>query len=420
VRRASPSPQSLPRTLAFLEPGRPRAVAVLFVVLLAIGALGPQWAVGPDKEGDVGGPGSTPDPESAEPETVEEVAEDAEDLPADTTMVWSGAHLAEGYAEAVAEDPRTGPTTVVRGEILGLVRTETAEGQVVDDPPNDWWYPVEVLAFDAATYDEVAGREVFSGLEPDEALLGETSAQVRGLGAGARLEFADGSQLRIADVVADELVGAAEVAVRTDGPLDVPTEKYLLTRPGEPGAIREALLDHDSPDREPRLVPHGTTPVLRHAHSVLPSVERKARFGEFTMQDRQGRDIRPGGTWTRGHIVTESVPVIGRVTCHRELIEPLRAAMRELRDRGAENVISDYAGCWVPRRSGATGPLSSHAWGMSIDFNARVNPYGAEPQQPDVLIEVMAEHGFLWGGDWHTPDGMHFELAPGRDTSRPQ
>lgn len=419
MERTSTNRQSAPWTLAFLEPGRPRAVVVLFAVLLAVGGTAPQWA--PEHEdGDVGGPGARPEPDGGGQEAVEEAAQDAGDLPADTTMVWSGAHLAEGYAGAVADDPRTGPTTVVRGEILGLVRTETAAGDVVDDPPDDWWYPVEVLAFDPTTYDAVAGRDVISRLDRDEVLLGETSAAVRGLGPGAKLAFADGSELRVADVVADELIGAAEVAVRTDGPLDVPTQKYLLTRPGDPDDIREALLEHGSPGREPRLVPHGTTPVLRHAHSVLPAVERKARFGEFAMQDRPGRDIRPGSTWTRGHIVTESVPVIGRVTCHRELIEPLRAAMQELKDRGVEDVVSDYAGCWVPRTSGASGPLSSHAWGMSIDFNARVNPYGAEPRQPDVLIEVMAEHGFLWGGDWHTPDGMHFELSPGRDTSRPE
>ncbi len=416
VQRASTSGRSTPWALAFLQPGRPRAVAVLVVVLLAVGAIGPQFAGESDEGDDVGGP-AAPDRPGADPE---QVAEEPADLPADTTMVWSGAHLAEGYAEAVADDPRTGPTTVVRGEILGLVRTESAEGEVVHDPPNDWWYPVEVLALDPATYDEVAGRELVAGLDEDGALLSETSAEVRGLGPGALLVFADGSELRVADVVPDELVGAAEVAVRADGPLDVPTEKYLLVRPGDPDTLHEALVEHGGPDREPRLVPHGTTPVLRHAHSVLPAVERKARFGEFTMQDRPGRQIRPGSTWTRGHVVTESVPVIGRVTCHRELIERLRPAMQELRDRGAEGVISDYAGCWVPRTSGATGPLSSHAWGMAIDFNAQVNPYGAEPRQPDVLIEVMADHGFLWGGDWHTPDGMHFELAPGRDTSRPE
>jgi hypothetical protein len=410
VGRAPTSQRSTPWDLAFVEPGRPRALVVLALVLVVVGFAAPQWTADGGKGDDLGGAEARADREAAE------AAED--DLPSDTVLVWSGAHLAEDYAQAVAEDPRTGPTTVVRGGVHPLVRTRDADGEVVDETPDDWWYPVEVLAFEPASFDEVAGRTVISELAPGEALLGETSARVRGLGPGATLEFEDGSELRVADVVADEVVGAAEIATRADGALHVSTEKYLLTRPGDPETLEEALVEHGSPDREPRLVHHGATPVLRHAHGVLPPVQRKVHFGEFTMQDRPGRDIRTGHRWTDEHITTGSVPILGRVTCHRAIFEPLRAAMQELVDRGAEHVIADYAGCWVPRTSGATGPLSTHAWGMSIDFNASANAYGAAPRQPEVLVEVMSEHGFLWGGDWHTPDAMHFELAPGRDTSR--
>jgi hypothetical protein len=34
---------------------------------------------------------------------------------------------------------------------------------------------------------------------------------------------------------------------------------------------------------------------------------------------------------------------------------------------------------------------------------------------PEEIIEVMASHGFTWGGDWPVPDGMHFELVVDRD-----
>jgi hypothetical protein len=27
------------------------------------------------------------------------------------------------------------------------------------------------------------------------------------------------------------------------------------------------------------------------------------------------------------------------------------------------------------------------------------------------LVEVMAEWGFIWGGDWAVPDPMHFEYG---------
>lgn len=340
-----------------------------------------------------------------------------DDLPGDTTLAWAGAHLPDGYGRAVENDERVPVSTVVRGETLELVETRTAQGEVVDELPDGWWYPVEVLAFEPERYDRVVGRELLGDLAPDEALLSTTSAEVRGLDVGDVLVFADGVRLPVADIVADEVIGAAEVAVRVDGPLEVSTEKYLLARPSDEG-VHAALMEHGTQERRPLLVPHGATPVLRHAHGVLPQVQRKKHFGEFPMQDRSGRAIRAGQSWIDEHITVASVPVLGRVQCHRELIEPLRAAMQELVARGAQNAIDEYAGCWVPRTSGATGPLSSHAWGMSIDFNARANPYGAEPDQPDVLVDVMARHGFLWGGDWEVPDAMHFELAPGRDTAR--
>jgi hypothetical protein len=398
-------------SVIFAAPGRPRALLLLVAAVLLAGLVGATAGDGP-MPADVAPSGEV----AEEREQVVEEAEAVDDLPADTLMVWAGARLGEGYAEAVEQDPRVGLSVQVRGEVLPLVRTWREDGEVVDELPDDWWYAVEVLATDPARYDEVAGREILGDLADDEAVLSETSAGVRDLGPGDRLGFDDGTELTVADVLPDELVGAAEVLVVEDGPLEVETEKYLLVASaGED--LEDVLVGLATDEREPRVVRHGEAPVLRHAHGVLPPVERKHHFGEFAMQNLPGRDIRPGQSWVDEHITVESVPVIGRVRCHEALIEPLRAAMQELRDRGAEHTIDDYAGCWVPRTSGTSGPLSSHAWGISIDFNAPANPYGAEPDQPDVLVEVMQEHGFLWGGEWDVPDAMHFELAPGRDTT---
>lgn len=391
-----------------VAPGRPRAVALLVLgVVLALGVA----LLGAGDGGEVSSaPGADPDADARE-DVVEEAAE-VDDLPRDTVLVWAGARLGEGYAEAVADDPRTGPVALVRGEVLDLLETRSADGEVVDELPDEWSYPVEVLATDPGAYDAVAGREVLEGLDEDEVVLSESSAEVRGLGVGAKLRFAGGAEVTVAAVLADELVGIAEVLAHIDGPLEVETDKYVLVATGGED-LDEPLVELATDDREPRVVRHEEAPVLRHAHSVLPPAARKLHFGEFAKRDLDGRDIRAGRSWIDEHIAVESVPVIGRVQCHEELIEPLRAAMQELRDRGAEHVIDDYAGCWVPRTSGATGPPSSHAWGISIDFNAPANPYGAEPDQPDVLVEVMKDHGFLWGGDWDVPDAMHFELGPG-------
>jgi len=37
------------------------------------------------------------------------------------------------------------------------------------------------------------------------------------------------------------------------------------------------------------------------------------------------------------------------------------------------------------------------------------NPFGAPPNQDPRLVAVMERWGFIWGGIFVRPDGMHFE-----------
>jgi hypothetical protein len=61
-----------------------------------------------------------------------------------------------------------------------LVETRTTDGEIVDELPDGWWYPVEVLAFEPEGYDHLVGYELLTELGDDEALLSTTSAEVRG------------------------------------------------------------------------------------------------------------------------------------------------------------------------------------------------------------------------------------------------
>jgi hypothetical protein len=367
------------------------------------------------------------DPAFSEPEPAEDTSDAApeapsDDLPEDAVVAWTRSRLPEGFADAVAADPTFAHVTLVRSGTAKLVRTADADGGVVDDPPEGWWYAVEVLAFDPDTYDELVGKELIGPLAPDEALLSASSAEVRRLDEGSTLTFDDGTAVRVAGVVADELVGAGEIVVRHDAAIAPERERHLLLRPDDShadAATLEARLTELLPEDRPlALVAHGEEPVLRNAAGVLAPARMKVHFGEFTVSDAPGRAIQAGYSWSSEHITVEEVPILGRVRCHREIFEPLRAAMQELVDRGAAHTIdrNDYGGCWAPRTQGGDeGPLSSHAWGTSIDFNVSDNFLGMEPSQDPVLVEVMEKHGFVWGGEWLVPDAMHFELAPDRE-----
>lgn len=126
--------------------------------------------------------------------------------------------------------------------------------------------------------------------------------------------------------------------------------------------------------------------------------------------------IQIDSSWVRRNIVRASVPIFGgEVVCHRLLIPQLRGALQEIVDRGLAGLInpSQYGGCWSPRHVlfDPSRSLSMHAWGLAIDFNIPGNEYGASPQMDPRIVEVFDRWGFVWGGRWSTPDGMHFELG---------
>jgi hypothetical protein len=117
--------------------------------------------------------------------------------------------------------------------------------------------------------------------------------------------------------------------------------------------------------------------------------------------------------------VTDDVPVLGRVTCHRTIVEMLAGAMHQLVEEGLAHLIdpAGYAGCWNPRyiqpTTGRPAGISRHAWGAAVDVNAATNQLGSAGNQDPRLVEVMSEWGFTWGGDWLVPDPMHFEYGIG-------
>lgn len=138
------------------------------------------------------------------------------------------------------------------------------------------------------------------------------------------------------------------------------------------------------------------------------------RFESFSYVDHGDGMITIDPGWVRRNIVYAEVPIFGTVRCHKAMIPQLRAALQEVVDRGLANQIdtSDYGGCWVPRHIlfDPDRPISMHAWGLAIDFNVQTNMYGEAPQLDTRIVDVFRRWGFEWGGDWSTPDGMHFEL----------
>ena len=126
-----------------------------------------------------------------------------------------------------------------------------------------------------------------------------------------------------------------------------------------------------------------------------------------------GGRIAPESSWVAANIRTEVVPILGSVTCHKDLFPQLRAALLEVQQRGLSGEINpdEYAGCYYPRFIANTTTLSNHSFGLALDLNVPGNGRGTVGEMNRDVVAIFKTWGFAWGGDWRYTDPMHFELS---------
>jgi hypothetical protein len=324
----------------------------------------------------------------------------------DELLVWAFGGFSDREVALVARSPRVEAISAVRTGLLGAARSGGA-GVV----------PVEAIAVDRRAYGGAVGRAGarLGAMLGRGVVLSSTGARLRGLHEGDRLRLAGGVALPVAGVVDDRLLGGYEalLPLEVGERLHLDHPGYLLLRPRGSRAGLEAGLRRLLPGRALRFRAYGQRPFLRAGDAVLPLAQVKARFGEFTVPGL--RRVEPDPSWVAANIVRRPVPLLGQVRCHRLVIPDLAAAMAELQRRGLAPLVdvADFhreGGCYVPRQlRGGDGQLSRHSWGIAVDLNVAANPLGRPPHQDPRLVQVMARHGFTWGGRWLRPDGGHFE-----------
>jgi hypothetical protein len=336
--------------------------------------------------------GDDPLPATTAPTTATTVPVPASDQ---LLLAWTSGGLPDGLAEAAAAIPGVSTVVVIRGGPVGLTSVTGADGRTTPVGPPGFQVDLDAVAIDpdvAARIVAAADRVAVSALRPGQALLSTTSAAIRGVGEGAVLHLAGGVDLTVGAVVSDEAIGGAEIAVTG---LDVgPPRALVVVHQGDRAAVEQAL---SRPGIPIRFRAPGETPFLRAGDAVLPQAAIKATFGEFAH-----RDVELDPAWVAANIVTEDIPGLGPITCHRAILPALRSAMAELGQKNLAAVVVRYDGCFVPKRNGAE--LSRHTWGVAIDLNHGL------PQDPR-LVEIMERWGFTWGGRWLEPDPTHFEYV---------
>jgi hypothetical protein len=345
----------------------------------------------------------------------------------ETFLAWVPRGLPDGFAERVRRLPMIGRMTVVAEDNVWLARSWSAAGELVDHPAPPYLIPLDAAAVGVSSFAPFlppADRSTLAAVENGEGILGSSAASVRGLGPGAILDFGRGGHVRIAAVLADELVGAAELLVseETGRRIGIARDRYLLVQPADGRRMTSRSLKKAIQPLLPRglgvfgrvqVRAPGETPYFRAGDAVLPPVLLKALFGEFAARTLKGQPgyIEVDPAWRRTHLVTTRIPLLGQVTCHRGIVPQLRGAMTELRSAGLGQLIRTFNGCFVPRfiSRDPTAMLSHHTWGVAIDMNLVGNYYGDRPHQDPRLVATLERWGFLWGGLFVVPDGNHFE-----------
>jgi D-alanyl-D-alanine carboxypeptidase len=330
--------------------------------------------------------------------------------PAPSVAVLWSLERPERAARRVRRLPAVESATVASRGVALLRSSAGAGGRVVERVRAGYAIPLDIIAVDPRGYAATlapAEREPFLSLRHGQAVISETSARLRGIGAGGTLRLVDGSRLRVTAVVADDAIRSSEAAVSRGDP--------RLPR-GDGSNVLAVLRDTVDVEALARRAERGSAARILGTDSFegpARPAELKRRFGEPAVGLPYGDDwVRLDPGFLRRNIVARTVPVLGTVTCHRAMIGPLRAALGELRRRGLARLVDpgDYAGCYAPRRIRPGGSLSLHAWGLAVDLNAAANPFGGRSRQDPRLVRIMVSHGFTWGGDWPTVrDPMHFE-----------
>jgi hypothetical protein len=99
--------------------------------------------------------------------------------------------------------------------------------------------------------------------------------------------------------------------------------------------------------------------------------------------------------------------------CHKLMEDVFSGVFFQIMNRGLWDSLETFDGVYNDRTVTGSQKISTHAWGIAIDLNAATNRVGMIPRIDREVVAIFKDHGFVWGGDWNRPDGMHFQYATG-------
>ena len=336
------------------------------------------------------------------------------------------------YAAFNAAGEAKAGAALLHGGTVGL-RGLYRNGVAYSLAPVNGQFPMSAAAVDPTSATELYGADVGRFLATGSIVLAATSAGLFGARVGDVAEvrrWNDGglTRLTIAGIVPDERLPAEMLFPTTTAsaigfvrPTSVQIYGYKSVK-----AVDDALAKHGLRRSDVRISHPNTDPSS--PDSTLGLLDTKVKLGMFWYVSRGDGAITIDPAWAQANLVRVAFTGVGVVaTCHRVIVPYLQAAFTEIAAAGLAGAIDTantnrYGGCYGPREvrsSGGTtgGNLSRHTWAMALDTNTATNPMGGTPTMDCRVVRIFRKHGFAWGGNFLTPDGMHFEWV-GEDRSK--
>ncbi len=354
------------------------------------------------------------------------------------TIFNKGAALSdEVRTQAIAAAGNSGAAWALgRGATVGLRAVRRGAG-VVRAAPADFQFPMSVTAIPPNAAGPIMGRDVSAVLGAGQIVMSAKSAALNAAQVGDTVDLlaGDGSIVSfVIGLVADDAaLGGTELvftpAMAAQLGVDIETRIVLWGFPTR-GSIDASLVAQGLP---------GTDTRIRRSWDpfdpdiTLSLLSTKLMLGEFAYNLS---DVAPpetpvvtlGADWVNAYLPPDrelflaEIPI--RARCNLKLRADLIAALTEVSLAGLAPAIdvanaNSAGGCFNPRfnrlaGSVKLGSLSRHAWGGALDTNTVANAQGAIPKMDCGVVRIFRKHNFAWGGNFLTPDGMHFEWVGSR------
>jgi len=354
----------------------------------------------------------------------------------DVVSIYNSSELRADVADAAVAAARQAGASIAFGRSASVGMIAVYRGSTpVQLPAAGFSYPMGTTVLPPEAVGATMGRDVSALLAPDTVVMGATTAGLRGAKAGDVLQLVSGGGgvvlFRIAAVLPDDRIGGTELLMSTQAAdrLGI-TElrRALLWNPSSRDAMNAALADNGLVSTSVRIRRSWDPP---DPDDTIGMARTKVLLGEFTYRVNANGSVSQDDAWVAaslpaGRVLLDaSIPI--RARCHNVIEPALRAALAEVAAAGLGGTIdvSDAntgGGCHLARFNRLTpdsslGFLSRHSWGMALDTNTRGSCQGCAPPnfatRPGgcTTVQIFRRHGFAWGGNFLTPDGMHFEYV---------